>query len=91
MGIATYEIKPRLNRLNGVATVIVQGGQEPEFEVTAGSAQAPAGRCNRHRILDAVRRSNLIDSPGLVESKPSTHSQSGKRAGATPEEIAVSW
>ena len=24
--LATYEIKPRLNRLNGVATVIVQGG-----------------------------------------------------------------
>ena len=29
--IATYEMKPRLNRLEGVATVIVQGGQEPEF------------------------------------------------------------
>src|SRR5947209_4115246 len=29
--LATYELKPRLNRLNGVSTVIVQGGQEPEF------------------------------------------------------------
>src|SRR6266704_1113952 len=25
--VATYEIRPRLNRLNGVATVLVQGGQ----------------------------------------------------------------
>src|SRR6266571_5965042 len=31
---ATYEIKPRLNRLRGVANVLVQGGQEPEFHVT---------------------------------------------------------
>src|SRR6202790_5105163 len=29
--MATYEIKPRLNRLDGVSTVLVQGGQEPEF------------------------------------------------------------
>src|ERR1700674_5348489 len=32
--IATYDMKPRLNRLNGVATVIIQGGQTPEFQVT---------------------------------------------------------
>src|SRR5689334_17407388 len=31
--MATYEMKPRLNRLDGVATVIVQGGQEPVFNV----------------------------------------------------------
>src|SRR5207248_8438014 len=28
--IATYDIKPRVNRLDGVATVIVQGGRVPE-------------------------------------------------------------
>ena len=27
--MATYELKPRLNRLDGVARLIVQGGQEP--------------------------------------------------------------
>ncbi len=31
--MATYDIKPRLNRLPGVSRVVVQGGQEPEFEV----------------------------------------------------------
>jgi len=31
--VATYEMKPRLNRLEGVATVIIQGGQEPEFHI----------------------------------------------------------
>ncbi|HEX8766617.1 MAG TPA: efflux RND transporter permease subunit, partial [Candidatus Acidoferrum sp.] len=29
--IATYDIKPRVNRLDGVATVIVQGGRVPKF------------------------------------------------------------
>src|SRR5438270_169809 len=29
--MATYEIKPRLNRMDGVSTVLVQGGQQPEF------------------------------------------------------------
>src|SRR5579864_4696248 len=32
--LATYDLKPRLNRLNGVASVVVQGGQQPEFQVT---------------------------------------------------------
>ena len=31
--LATYEIKPRLNSLPGVASVLIQGGQRPEFHV----------------------------------------------------------
>src|SRR6476620_11332053 len=37
--IATYEIKPRRNRLSGVASVLVQGGQRPEFHVTVDPAR----------------------------------------------------
>jgi multidrug efflux pump subunit AcrB len=66
---ATYDIKPRLNRLNGVATVIVQGGQEPEFQITPDPATLVATRITVPDILDAVRRSNLIDSPGLLGMK----------------------
>src|SRR4029078_13294855 len=29
--LATYDIKPRLNALPGVASVLIQGGQRPEF------------------------------------------------------------
>src|SRR5262249_17819175 len=32
--LATYDVKPRINRLPGVATVLVQGGQVPEFQIT---------------------------------------------------------
>src|SRR6202044_609894 len=31
--IATYELKPPLNRVLGVSTVVVQGGQVPEFHI----------------------------------------------------------
>jgi multidrug efflux pump subunit AcrB len=67
--IATYDIKPRVNRLDGVATVIVQGGRVPEFQVTPDPARLPASGVTVTEILDAIRRTNLIDSPGLIESE----------------------
>ncbi len=66
--LATYELKPRLNRLNGVATVVVQGGQEPEFEIRPDPAKLLQTTVTVPALLDAVRRSNMIDSPGLVET-----------------------
>jgi multidrug efflux pump subunit AcrB len=65
---ATYDIKPRLNRLDGVATVIVQGGRVPEFQVTPDPARLPTSGITVTDILEAIRRTNLIDSPGLIES-----------------------
>src|SRR6516225_11818706 len=65
--MANYELKPRLNRLNGVATVVVQGGQEPEFQISPDPAKLLATGITVSDILDAVRRTNLIDSPGLIE------------------------
>src|SRR6202790_4127562 len=62
--IATYDLKPRLNRLDGVATVIVQGGRVPEFQVWPQPARLLAAGITIQDILDAVRRTNLIDSPG---------------------------
>jgi CzcA family heavy metal efflux pump len=65
--IATYDLKPRLNRLDGVATVIVQGGRVPEFQVTPQPARLLAAGVTIPDILDAIRRTNLIDSPGLIQ------------------------
>src|SRR6202049_826462 len=64
--VATYDIKPRLNRLNGVATVIVQGGQQPEFQITPDPARMLKSRVALQDILDAANHTNLIDSPGLL-------------------------
>jgi CzcA family heavy metal efflux pump len=64
--IATYDLKPRLNRVNGVATVVVQGGQEQEFAIIPDPAKLLTAGVTVSDILDAVRRTNLIDSPGLL-------------------------
>ncbi|HEX4996988.1 MAG TPA: efflux RND transporter permease subunit [Terriglobia bacterium] len=66
--LATYDVKPRLNRLPGVSTVVVQGGQEPEFEIMPDPGKLAAAGVTVPGILDAVARSNLIDSPGMLET-----------------------
>jgi CzcA family heavy metal efflux pump len=66
--LANYELKPRLNRLSGVATVVVQGGQEPEFEIRPDPGKMLEASVTVPVLLDAIRRSNLIDSPGLIET-----------------------
>ena len=65
--IANYDLKPRLNRLDGVATVIIQGGRVPEFQVTPDPPRLVALGITVADILDAIKRTNLIDSPGLIE------------------------
>ena len=65
--IATYDLKPRINRLDGVASVLVQGGRVPEFQVTPDPARLLAAGITVTDILEAIRRTNLIDSPGLLE------------------------
>lgn len=64
--IATYDMKPRLNRLNGVATVIVQGGQTPEFQVTPDPSKMLRSHVTVQDILDAANHTNIVDSPGLL-------------------------
>ncbi len=65
--LATYSIKPQLNRLSGVSTVVVQGGQEPEFEIQPDPAKLVETQVTVPNILDAISKSNLIDSPGLLQ------------------------
>ncbi|MBZ5643569.1 MAG: efflux RND transporter permease subunit [Acidobacteriia bacterium] len=67
--IATYDIKPRLNRMNGVASVIVQGGQEPEFQITPDPGRMLKAKVSIQDILDTANKTNLIDSPGLISEK----------------------
>jgi CzcA family heavy metal efflux pump len=67
--LATYELKPRLNRLAGVSTVVVQGAQIPEFEVRPDPAKLLQTQVTVPNLLEAIGRSNMIDSPGLYEDK----------------------
>ena len=86
--MATYEMKPRLNRLDGVATVVIQGGQEPEFQITPDPAKLLTASVTVTDILDAVRHTNLVDSPGLLERNHQLFLGLVNGQVQTPEEIA---
>jgi multidrug efflux pump subunit AcrB len=86
--MATYDMKPRLNRLEGVSTVIIQGGQEPEFHITPDPSKLLAAGVTVNDILEAVRRTNLVDSPGLLERNHQLYLGLVNGQVRTPEEIA---
>ncbi len=65
--LATYTLKPPLNRVNGVSTVTVQGGQVPEFHVVPNMAKLQAAGVTVLDLANAIGNSNIIDSPGLYE------------------------
>ena len=86
--LATYQMKPRLNRLDGVSTVVVQGGQEPEFQIMPEPSKLLAAGVTVSDILDSVRRTNLIDSPGLLERNHQLYLGLVNGQVRTPDEIS---
>ncbi len=66
--IATYDLKPPLNRLPGVSTVTVQGGQVPEFHVIPNLAKLQATSTTISDVVGAIDATNRIDSPGLYNA-----------------------
>ena len=67
--VATYDLKPSLNRVDGVSDVVVQGEQIPNFEVTPEPSKLVAAGVTVSDVLNAVQLSNVIDSPGLVQTQ----------------------
>ena len=65
--LAAYDIKPRLNSLAGVGTVLIQAMQVPEFHITPDPAKLLVTHLTILDLADAVDRSNLIHSPGLFD------------------------
>jgi CzcA family heavy metal efflux pump len=66
--LATYQLKPPLNRVNGVSTVTVQGGKIPEFHLVPNMARMQTASVTILDLANAVQASNIIDSPGLYEA-----------------------
>ena len=52
--LATYELKPQLNRMTGVSTVVVQGGQVPEFEIRPDPGKLLQSQITVPNLLDAI-------------------------------------
>jgi CzcA family heavy metal efflux pump len=86
--LATYTIKPRLNRVNGVSMIVVQGGQVPEFQIEPDPAKLLQAQVTVPGILDAVAKSNMIDSPGLLENNHELELALVSGQTRTPEQIS---
>ncbi|MGA8111405.1 MAG: efflux RND transporter permease subunit [Acidobacteriaceae bacterium] len=63
--LATYTLKPPLNRLPGVSTVVVQGGQVPEYHVIPNTAKMEAASLTISDLVNAIYNANIVQSPGL--------------------------
>ena len=66
--IATYDLKPPLNRVEGVSTVVVQGGKIPEFHIIPDPARLQTANITLLDLVNGVQSANIIDSPGLYEA-----------------------
>ena len=65
--LATYIVRPQLARLPGVAIVGVAGGKTREFHVQIDPDKLAAHNVSAQQVADAIRNSNIIVSPGLIE------------------------
>jgi len=65
--LATYIVRPQLARLPGVAIVGVAGGKTREFHITIDPERLAAHNVSAQQVVEAVRNSNIIVSPGLIE------------------------
>jgi CzcA family heavy metal efflux pump len=85
---ANYQIKPLLNRQPGVSSIVVQGGEQPEFQVQPDPSKLIQTATTIPNILDAIGRGNLIDSPGLIEMQHQLVLSLVSGQARTPEEIS---
>lgn len=65
--LANNVVRPRLARLSGVAEVSVAGGQIREYHVTIDPARLTAHGVSTQQVVDSLRNTNIIASPGLIE------------------------
>jgi len=87
--LSTYQVKPRLSRLDGVSSVLVQGGEDPEFHIQPDPAKLLTAGVTVTDILNAMKSTNLIDSPGLFERNHQLVLGLVSGQVRTPEEIAA--
>ncbi len=67
--LATYQLKPPLNRLDGVSSVTVQGEQIPNYEIVPAPEKLIASGVTVTDLLNAVQLSNVVASPGLYQTQ----------------------
>lgn len=62
-----WVVRPRLQRLSGIAEVIVMGGDRKQYQVLVDPAKLEEYRVSLHQVEGAIRANNLNASGGFIE------------------------
>ena len=65
--LGEFTVRPPLARVPGVASVAVAGGEVREIQIDIDPVRLEARNLTVAQVVDAVRNSNVIDSPGLID------------------------
>ncbi len=65
--LATYSLRPRLSRIDGVAKIVVQGGRAPEVAVTVDPQRMAALKLSLPEVSQALAQSNEVRSAGRLD------------------------
>lgn len=65
--LATYALKPRLSRVDGVARIVVQGGRIPELEVVVNPQRLAQSHLSLSDVATAVGQANEIKAVGRMD------------------------
>ncbi len=85
--IASYTIRPRLARLTGVATVNIAGGDVQEYHIAVDPERLHAHKVSLQQVADAVKNSNTLASPGLIEENHQLELTLISQQATKPEEL----
>jgi CzcA family heavy metal efflux pump len=85
--LATYTIRPRLTRLAGVFNVQVEGGKVREFHIEINPEKLAARNVTIQQVTDAVKNSNILASPGLIEENHQLELALVSGQATTPDEL----
>jgi hydrophobe/amphiphile efflux-1 (HAE1) family protein len=85
--IANNVIRARLARLPGVAAVSIAGGQVREYQATIDPERLAAHGVSVQQVVDAVKNSNIIASPGLIEENHQLELALVSGQAVTPDEL----
>jgi multidrug efflux pump subunit AcrB len=85
--IANNVIRARIARLPGVATVNIAGGQVREYQATIAPERLAAHGVSVQQVVDAVKNSNIIASPGLIEENHQLELALVSGQAVTPDEL----
>ncbi len=86
--IAVYTIRPRLARLAGVSEVKLDGGSPREYHIEIDAEKLAARNITLQQISDAVKNSNIVASPGLIEENHQLELALVSGQATTPDQLA---